>query len=109
MRIAIPTIENKVALRIRRAEGLLILDVVEGRVTSTESVGCPIRDEFDLVRVLQAYQVETLICGRMTLEQERAVQSLDIFVVHSAPCSVEDVIRTLTGAYATISLSRAAA
>jgi len=93
MRLAIPTLENKVAPETIHAEGVLILDVTEGRGTHREFVGCPIRDQFDLLRVLQAYQVETLICGRTTLEQEKAVHSLDISVIHSAPCSVEDAIR----------------
>lgn len=109
MRLAIPTLKKRVAPKTIHAEGVLILDVIEGSVTYREFVGCPIRDTFDLVRVLQAYQVDALICGRATLEQEKAVHFFDTTVIHSAPCSVEDAIRTLQVAHATPTLSRAAA
>lgn len=109
MRLAIPVLENKVAPKLVQAEGVLILEVIERRVTYREFVGCPIRDRFDLALVLQAYQVEVLICGCATVEQEKAVQSLDIAVIHSAGCSVEDAVRTLEGDHATRIFSQAVA
>lgn len=95
MRLAIPALGEKVASESTHAEGVWILNVHEGKVTRREFIGCHVADAFDLIRILQIYQAEVLLCGHLTIEEEEAVRSLDVLVLHSMVCPIEEAIKSL--------------
>lgn len=95
MRYGIPLLANRVAHQSTHADGVLIILMHKGHVLQAEFVGCPIHNQFELLSLLRAYEIETLVCGENSLEIEVPLRALDINVIGSVNCSVDQALAGL--------------
>jgi hypothetical protein len=88
---------------------MLVLNLAEREITYREYVGCPIRSKFDLLRILQAYNIGALVCRGIPLEIAAIIQSFDIPIIQSGQRSINDAINGIEKPLATKSRYRATA
>jgi uncharacterized metal-binding protein/predicted Fe-Mo cluster-binding NifX family protein len=95
MRIGIPILQNRIAPRSTHADSFVLLVVKGGRIIRLETLDLQISNQYDLVQILEEYQVETLICGANSSDAKELLSTFQISVVDNVACSLKDAIQAL--------------
>jgi uncharacterized metal-binding protein/predicted Fe-Mo cluster-binding NifX family protein len=93
MRFGIPLMADRVAPRCTFAHSILIVASDRGRITYQEKVSFEINTIIDLISVLEDHEVDTLICGGISVVEIRELnQSLSIEVIDNVSGSSDEIV-----------------
>ena len=95
MRFGIPVLQNRVAPRSTNAEAFVLLVLKGGRVTHLETIEQRISNHYDLIRLLDEYQIDTLICGGNSSDARKLISTLEISVIDNVACQISEAVTAL--------------
>ena len=96
MRYGIPLVGDRVAPRSTFAESILIVEINGDRVTHKETVPLEGNTIIDLINVLRDYQVDTFVCGGISIMEIRElVHSFDITIIDNVIGNIDEIIRAI--------------
>jgi uncharacterized metal-binding protein/predicted Fe-Mo cluster-binding NifX family protein len=95
MRYAIPLLANRIAPRCTIAEGLLVIEVDDGRVCEQSLVNSPGTSWTELLGVLAAEKIGTLVCGGISREARQELQERGIAVLENVAATTQAVVKAI--------------
>lgn len=96
MNFGITLLGDRIAPRSTFAESILIVVKDRGQVTCREAIPLENNTIIDLINVLGDYQVDTLICGGISITEIREItQSLDIAIIDNVAGNIDEIIKTI--------------
>jgi uncharacterized metal-binding protein/predicted Fe-Mo cluster-binding NifX family protein len=95
MRYGIPILADRIAPRCTFAEAVLVVQVSRRRITDRSVVPLEGNTWADLARLLTDHQVETLVCGGISLTTRESLQVRDIAVIDNVTGTVDRVVEAL--------------
>ncbi len=92
MRIAISCWQNCIAPVFDYSNNLLLVDIVDNNVISSEAVRIEIELPFQRAEELSRWATEVLICGAISRTQAMALQGRNIKIISDISGSLEEII-----------------
>ncbi len=96
MRFGITLMGDRVAPRCTFAHSILVVVTSQGRITYRETVPLESNTIIDLISVLRDYQVDTLICGGISIMEIRELnQSLRIGIIDNVTGGSDEIVNAV--------------
>jgi predicted Fe-Mo cluster-binding NifX family protein len=97
MKVAVPNWEGRISPVFDVAENILLVDASDGCEHLRKEVNLPPRDPFERARLLKTLGTDVLICGMLSLPQQRALVSAGIQIIPHICGEVGEVIEAFLG------------
>jgi len=86
---------NRVAPRCTHAETILMVSQRRNGIRTERNLSMPAHSLHDLCDVLLQNRVDTLICGGITHDNKKFLESHNLDIIENVACSIEDIISAL--------------
>ena len=97
MKFAVPNWESRISPVFDVAENILLVDASDGCECRRQEVMLPPGDPFERARLLKTLGANVLICGMLSLPQQRALVSAGIQIIPPICGEVGEVIEAFLG------------
>lgn len=95
MRCGVPILSKRVAPRCTAADTLMVVTMAGGHAISRDLFPVEMTGLFDVLEVLGAHRIDTLICGGIGRDAKDAVLSLGIEIIDNVACSADEIVPAL--------------
>ena len=95
MRYAIPLLANRISPRCTIAEGILVIETRDESIVSQIIVPLVGRSWIDLLGVLAAERIDTLVCNGIAREARQALETRGIAVVENVAATAVSVVEAI--------------
>jgi uncharacterized metal-binding protein len=95
MRCGITLLGNRVSPRCTAADGLTVVDLHRGSLTSCQDCPVEISSALDLLAEIKRYGIDTLVCGGITRDIRDVLMTAVADIVDNVACSRDQAIAAL--------------
>lgn len=92
MKIAVPYENGQVAQELAACREYMILTITGGDLESKELVPCPGSGATAMLTFIGLYQVDVLICGKLSIAARNALEMLGVLLVPGVTGSCEEAV-----------------